>query len=217
MPDNSFKRAFILSCFFCFFPVLVFVTEVFFQTSFSYVGIFPRTLNGLIGVLFAPFLHANIEHLMANLFPLWIGLFALFSLYPNASLKILWSNAILTSLLVWIFARPNIHIGASGVLYGINAFLLVSGFVRWEKAALTFGLLVLVVNQGVIYGMLPVNPEVSYESHIAGFVTGLIQAFWFKQEDQKAKIDVFENETEEQDGPWNYKPFTIEGREETNE
>jgi len=215
--DISARRGIVLASFFCFFPVLFFILEYFLQTSWAFLGIYPRTIHGLTGLLFAPLIHADIAHLMANLLPLWLAMFGIFVFYPNIALRVLFFNAFFTSFLVWLIARPNIHIGTSGVLYGLNAFLLFSGLIRWEKRALTFAMVVLTLNQGIILGMLPTDTTVSYESHISGFCIGIAQAFVFRHKDLPVIVEDTTIEEENEDNSWDYKPYTIEGKESSTE
>lgn len=136
-------------------------------------GIVPRTEAGLPGILFAPLLHANLRHLLANAAPLFVLLALLLSnraYHPYSTLAWIWGAS---GLGTWLIGRGNsVHLGASSVVFGLAAFLIVAGFLMksWRSAAVA--LLVAVCYGGIFYGVLPQAGPISWEGHLCGAIAG---------------------------------------------
>jgi membrane associated rhomboid family serine protease len=107
---------------------------------------------------------------------------------------------ILTGSLVWIFGRQSEHIGASGLIYGFAAFLFFGGIFRKNTRLLAISLLVLVYYGGIIWGVLPLDPRISWEGHLFGALSGIFAAYIFKNRGPKPKKYEWENEIEQDDG-----------------
>jgi membrane associated rhomboid family serine protease len=137
-------------------------------------GIRPRTVGGLVGVAFSPLLHANLAHLAANATPMFVLLVFLFwdrHYYPKRTLAVIW---IASGLGTWLIGRGGaVHIGASSVVYGLVAYLVVSGLLMksWRSALVAFG--VFVLYGGIIYGIVPQRGAVSWEGHLCGVIAGI--------------------------------------------
>jgi len=140
-------------------------------------GIVPRTTDGLLGIFVAPFLHANLNHLIANTVP-----FLLFGwlvmLRDRRHFAVVTLLAILGSGLVsWTLGAPNsIHIGASGVVFGYFGFLLLAGWYARSAGSIALSLLVGVLWGGTVFGVLPGTPGVSWQGHLGGFIGGVLAA-----------------------------------------
>lgn len=147
------------------------------------LGVIPRWGLGLIGVVTAPFFHADATHLSSNLIALLLLLPVSAQLYPSfwrASLAWVWLGG---HSLVWLLARPGNHAGASGLVFGLTGLLIVSGLLRRERGAMTAALLALFLNQGLVWGMLPVHRDVSWEAHVYAFVVGAVAAWVWRHDD----------------------------------
>lgn len=152
---------------------LVFFIENTFRTSFAGFGILPRSFFGLAGVIAAPLLHGNFYHLLSNTIPLLILGTILFVFYRRVAVQVFFYGYLITNLLVWLFARPFLHIGASGLLYGIAAFLMTIGFFKKDFRSVAISLGVAFFYSSIIWGILPLQPGVSWESHVAGAIVGV--------------------------------------------
>lgn len=145
----------------------------------SWAGILPRTASGLLGVLFAPVLHGSWRHLMVNTGPLLVLLALLFMnprYRPWSSLAWLW---ILSGLGTWLIGRGGtMHIGASGLIYALVAFLIVAGWRLRQWFALLVAAVVVVFYGGLFLGAIPwlVERGVSWEGHLMGAVAGVLVA-----------------------------------------
>ncbi|MEO8447934.1 MAG: rhomboid family intramembrane serine protease [bacterium] len=203
--DNEDKneKSKILSSFFysgCF-VVLLWIIQFIQWTSgkniFSF-GVFPRKTEGLIGILTAPLIHADFSHLVSNSITLFLLLFGILYFYRSSVLKVFFIIYIVDGLLVWIFARPSYHIGASGLIYGFAAFLFFSGLFRLDKRSIALSLLIVFLYGGMVWGILPTDPQISFESHLFGALTGIVCAFIFRKNDPPEKYE-WEEEQEYDD------------------
>jgi membrane associated rhomboid family serine protease len=142
------------------------------------LGIVPRKLSGLPGILTAPFVHANIAHFAANLLP-FIVLGALVLRRNEAGfIEAATTIALAEGALVWLFARNASHVGMSGVIFGFFGYLLaVAWFTRTTPDLLVAGG-VLIVYGGMLAGIKPVRDGTSWEGHLFGLLAGLARA-WF--------------------------------------
>jgi len=139
-------------------------------------GIFPHKLNCLTGIITAPFIHGSYEHLISNTIPFLLLATALFYFYKEAAYKVFIFIWFFSGLWVWLAARPAYHIGASGMIYGFSSFLFFSGLLNRNRSLASLSLLVVFIYGGTVWGILPMKPEISWESHLFGAITGLILA-----------------------------------------
>jgi membrane associated rhomboid family serine protease len=144
-------------------------------------GIVPRTTSGLIGVFTAPFLHGGIRHLLSNTIPLITLLIVLNTIYPTKTLAVFLFVTLAGGLLVWIFGRDANHIGASGLIYGLVAFLIVYGILEKKYIPIAISIGVAAVYGGLIWGIFPsVRSYISWEGHLFGAIAGVLIAFLLK-------------------------------------
>lgn len=140
---------------------------------FKAFGIVPRTVWGLAGIVFAPLLHANRAHLLANATPLFVLLTLLFwdrHYHPVRTLALIW---VVSGLGTWLIGRAGaVHLGASSLVYGLVAYLIVAGMLRRSWRSAFVALLVLVAYGGIVYGLVPQGGPVSWEGHLSGAVAG---------------------------------------------
>jgi membrane associated rhomboid family serine protease len=141
-------------------------------------GISPRSLGGLDGILWAPFLHGGFGHLLANTLPLVVlGSFVALE-GPRRLLAVTAFVVILGGLGTWLLARSAVHLGASGLVFGYAGFLLVAGFVERSIKGIAVAVAVGLLYGGmVLQGITPVSSYVSWESHLFGLVAGVLAAF----------------------------------------
>jgi membrane associated rhomboid family serine protease len=169
----------------------------------GYFGIYPRSQDGLIGILTAPFLHGDFPHLISNTVPFMVLGIAILFFYKRIALLAMLLMYISTGVGVWLFARGgSYHIGASGVVYAFASFLFFSGLFRKDIKSLAISLVVVFMYGGLVYGVLPLYPGVSWESHLIGAIMGGVIAYLFRKvkeisdEEKKNLFDSFnENKT----------------------
>lgn len=145
-------------------------------------GIIPRNSHGLAGIVCAPFLHGNFAHLLSNSAPLLILLLTLFTFYTKTALKIILYSTVLGGALVWLMGRStSVHIGASGLIYGLAAFLITSGILRKDFKSLLIAIMVFLMYGGLIWGVFPSKPWISWEGHFFGMVSGIVLAYYYRR------------------------------------
>lgn len=160
---------------------IVYWFEVNFGYNFTKYGVYPRTLKGLKGILFSPFIHSGVKHLFNNSVPLFILLLSLFYFYRKIAFKILIYGGFLTGLVTWIIAREAYHIGASGIVYLLFSFILFSGIIRKYNRLIAVSLIVIFLYGSMIWYIFPIKDEISWEGHLSGFLIGLFFAFVFRK------------------------------------
>lgn len=146
-------------------------------------GLLPRTLEGFFGIFITPFVHSNLSHLLNNLLPLVLLLLSITYFYSSISHKIILAGYIITGVLVWMIAREHYHIGASGQVYAFASFIFFSGLIKGKVHLLAISLLVAFLYGGLFWGIFPIHPHISWESHLAGGFTGFILALYFRHHD----------------------------------
>jgi membrane associated rhomboid family serine protease len=195
-----YKRKFLLSIIipgiFVFLMWFVKIIEILFDTDLSFLGIYPLTVRGLPGIILSPLIHEDFKHLFNNSLPLFFLATAVFYFYSEVALKVSVWTYLLTGLSVWFAGREAWHIGASGLVYGLASFLFFSGIIRRYFRLIALSLLIVFIYGSMVWGMLPdLYKNVSWESHMLGFVSGIILAVWFRNEGpQKPVYDWMEEE-----------------------
>ncbi|HTH92077.1 rhomboid family intramembrane serine protease [Mycobacterium sp.] len=184
------------------FVALMWIVEAFDSVSGHRLdnnGIRPMESNGLLGILYAPLLHANWDHLIANTIPALILGF----LMTLAGL----SRFVFATVIIWLLGGfgtwlignigahcPYVgvrcetnHIGASGLIFGWLAFLIVFGFFTRKVWEIVVGVIVLLVYGGVLLGILPGTPGVSWQGHLCGAIAGVFAAYLLSGPERKAR------------------------------
>jgi len=179
---------------------LVMSAEAIFRTDFYFLGIFPKRLTSLTGIITSPFIHADLKHIFNNTIPLFVLGTALFYFYSQVSFRVLLWLFLLTGMAVWLTGRPAWHIGASGIIYGLASFLFVSGIIRRHIPLMALSLLVVFLYGEMVWGIFPgFRIDISWESHMLGAVAGLILAVWFRAEGPQRPVPFYEREEEGQE------------------
>ena len=152
------------------------------HTSLSNYGLLPRTVEGLFGIITSPLLHADIGHLLANTLPLLILGSIIFFFYRPIAFQLFFWIYLSTGIWVWAAARDSYHIGASGIIYGFESFLFFSGVFRKNPQLLALSLFVVFLYGSTVWGIMPMQKGISWESHALGALAGLITAYNFRKE-----------------------------------
>ena len=192
-----FKHSLILPGLFVLVLTIIAVSEYVLGTNFNHLGIYPRTLKGLWGVLLAPLIHADFNHLIANSVPLVVLGSGIIYFYRSLSYRVFLIVWFTSSALVWIGGRPSFHIGASGIVYGLASFLFFSGAIRRDSRLAAISLVVVFLYGGMIWGVFPIWPTISWEGHLFGGITGLACAIAYRKQGPQRKIYSWELEDEE--------------------
>lgn len=190
---------------------IVFWVEIRFGYDFTRFGVYPRTLEGLRGVFFSPFIHSGIKHLFHNTVPLFVLSLSLFYFYRKLSWKILFFGLLLSGILTWVIGRPAFHIGASGMIYVLAGFLFFKGIFSKYYRLVALSLIVVFLYGGLLWYITPIDPEISWEGHLAGLLSGLIFSLIYRKNIARAPKYHWEQETyREEDDPF-MKHFDKDG------
>ena len=140
-------------------------------------GVIPRTLTGLRGILFAPFLHANMQHLIANTIPFLAMGWLVMLRDARHFLPVTLFAMLGSGLMAWLLGAPgSVHIGASGVVFGYFGFLLLGGWYARSVVSIALSILVAVLWGGLVLGIAPGQVGISWQSHLGGFLAGVLAA-----------------------------------------
>ncbi len=136
-------------------------------------GVRPGEWIGLLGIFFAPLVHADFSHLLSNSLPLLVLLPTMLFLYPHASLRVLPAVWLVPGIAVWFVGRDSVHFGASGLVYGLAFYILTAGILRRDRRAIAAALIVWFMYGSLVWGVLPVPSGVSWETHLAAALVGV--------------------------------------------
>lgn len=177
------RQAFIIAASFTAVLWIIKMIESVFGLNLVVYGVHPGRISGLTGIVFAPLVHGSISHLLANTAPLLIIGTALIYGYPKSARIVIPAVYLGTGLGVWLFAREVYHIGASGLSFGFMFFVFTIGALRWDRRAIALSMVVFLLYGGMIWGILPNKPGISFESHFFGAMIGLLLAVLLKNRD----------------------------------
>lgn len=178
--------------------------EIIFGYDFKQYGVLPRNFNGLIGILFSPLIHSDVNHLLSNSLPIIILCLLFFDFYSQIAKKIFIYLYFISGLWLWCIGRESFHIGASGLIYAMASFLFFSGILRKNTQLSAVSLLVIFIYGGLFWGLFPIYQNVSWEGHLTGFIAGILVSFIFRKDGPKRKkynweieedLEVNDNET----------------------
>ena len=163
------------------------IFEIVFDYDFTEYGVLPRKFNGLIGILFSPLIHSDINHLLSNSLPVIILCLLIFNFYSQIAKKIFIYLYFISGLWLWCIGRESFHIGASGLIYAMASFLFFSGILRKNSQLSAVALLVIFIYGGLFWGLFPIHKNVSWEGHLTGFIAGILVSFIFRKDGPKRK------------------------------
>lgn len=151
---------------------------IFFRGSLDSWGIRPRSLIGLRGILFAPFLHAGFGHLLANTVPfLVLGWFVMVRRQTDFVVVTL-ITALVSGVGIWLIGPSrSVHIGASGLIFGYFGFLLFLGYFERSIGSVLWSVVVVVLYGGMLFGIFPRGIGISWQAHFFGFAGGALAAY----------------------------------------
>lgn len=164
---------------------LVFWAEHLFRYDFHLLGVLPRSLEGIKGILFMPFIHSayDIAHIVNNSMPVFFLLAALIYFYRDIALRVFLFGWLFTGAFLWMYAQNKgaYHIGMSGIIYMLAAFLFTSGVIRKFKPLQAISLFIIFAYGSMVWGIFPLKEHVSWEGHFVGAASGILLAFAYQK------------------------------------
>lgn len=146
------------------------------------LGVIPRTSVGLRGILFAPFLHGSLAHIIANSIPFFMLGWLVMLRDPRHFLPVTIFAMLGSGIAAWLLGAPgSVHVGASGVIFGYFGFLILSGYYARSLASVLLSIVVIVLWGGMIMGVLPGRDGISWQAHMGGFLGGVLAARMFRE------------------------------------
>lgn len=193
-----------------FFPLLFVVTisivhlvQYVLGYNWFHYGIYPLKIENISGIILSVFIHGDINHLFNNSVPLLILGTSLFYFYKEIALKVIVWIVLMGGFWTWISAREAYHAGASGLIYGLFAFLMVSGFIRRNKQLISLSFFVVLVYGSMVWGIFPIKVSTSFEAHLWGFISGLVLAIYYRKEGpQKIKYKWPEEDDDDEENAY---------------
>ena len=159
----------------------VFVVNLALGGALLSLGVIPRTTVGLRGVLFAPFLHGSLDHIVANSIPFVVLGWMVMLRDERHFIPVTLAGMIGSALMAWLLGAPgSVHIGASGVIFGYLGFLMLSGWYARSFGSILLSAIVTLVGGSLVLGIMPGVPGISWQSHLGGFLGGVLAARRFK-------------------------------------
>lgn len=160
---------------------IIFWAGIRFHFDFERFGIYPRSFEGLRGIVMSPFIHGNIEHLYNNSIPLLILIAALRFFYRELTFKILGYGILWSGFLTWVIGRESYHIGASGLIYVLVSFIFFKGIKTGYYRLVALSLTVIMIYGGLVWYVFPnVEDGISWEGHLSGLIVGFVFAMAMK-------------------------------------
>lgn len=159
-------------------PWLVFVLNLFLQRRLLYLGIIPRHLIGIPGIFLCPFLHVNFNHLFFNSIPLFVlsDFILIHGLHYFLVVTLL--ITVLSGALIWCFAKPGIHVGASALITGYWGLLVSNSYLQTNLTSLILGGVSLYYFAGIFLGVFPKTKGVAWEGHLFGLIAGVAASYF---------------------------------------
>ena len=190
----------------------VFWLEMTFHTDFTKYGLYPRSLDGILGIFTSPFIHSGFSHLWSNTVPIAVLLFFLSVFYSSESNKIFWLGLLLSGILTWCIGRDSYHIGASGMIYMLASFIFFKGIFINNYRQIAASLIVVFLYGSLIWYVLPIKPSMSWEGHLSGGIAGFILAIIIKiRLPDNYKVDPSIPQVRSQEEEWFMQQFDVDG------
>lgn len=159
----------------------VFVVNSLLGGALLSLGVIPRTRVGLRGILFAPFLHGSLNHIVANSIPFLALGWMVMLRDERHFIPVTLAGMVGSAVIAWLLGAPgSVHIGASGVIFGYLGFLMLSGWYTRSFGSILVSVIVTLAWGSLVLGMMPGEPGISWQAHIGGFLGGVLAARGFR-------------------------------------
>lgn len=190
-PFTYSKNVFRIPVLVVFLMWLVYWIEIKFGFNFTKFGVYPRRIDGLIGIFCSPFIHSDTKHLFNNSIPIFVFIGMLFYFYQEIALKILIFGTLLTGFSTWLIGGKGYHIGMSGVVYLLFSFIFFSGVLRKHFRLISVSLVVIFLYGSMFWYVFPIEKGISWEGHLSGLIVGFIFSIVYRKLGPQKKKYIF--------------------------
>ena len=182
----------------------------YFKVNLYFLGVHPLHINGVIGIVTSVLIHGNWGHILGNTLPFLIFTAGLYYYYPKIATRVFIGMWLTSGLYLWLFARANWHIGASGLIYSLAFFHITISIIRRELKLMAFSMLIIFLYGSMLWGFFPEffpNENISWQAHLMGAVVGIVFGLFYYKEAPSSKAffeeDDDSEEDDEEDAYWN--------------
>ena len=172
-----------------------------------WLGIYPRTAKGAIGIALYPFIHSSWGHLASNSAGILTVGGLLFFFYPKSAWQAVIAAWVGSGVMIWSIGSSGYHVGASGIIYGMAFFTVTRGLMLHQRTLWAISLLVIFLYGSLIWGLLPGYPGISWEGHLGGALSGLLTALMLEVDNPNPY-----RELSDRVGPFTYSIHHTGGR-----
>lgn len=181
--QRNFKLALKITLWFVALLWLILIVDTVMGLGLARYGLRPKHLDGLIGIFTAPLLHSGAGHMFSNTLPLIVSMTTILYLYPRSAMRVIPVIWLGSGLLAWVIGRESLHFGVSGFVYGLLAYVFVGGILRFDMRSMAVSAMVWFLYASMIWGVLPIRPNMSWELHLGGAILGVAMAIIFRRWD----------------------------------
>ncbi|MCH2194128.1 rhomboid family intramembrane serine protease [Kordia sp.] len=181
---------------------LVYWSEIRFGFRFNDYGVYPRSFKGLRGVIFSPFIHGSMRHLWNNTVPLFLLSAAVIYFYRSQRWTIFIVGFFGSGIITWLIGREANHIGASGFIYVLMSFIFFKGVITRYYRFIALSLIIMFIYGGMLWYLFPIEPHISWEGHLGGFITGFLLAVFLPVVYTKETYEWEKEEFDPEDDPF---------------
>jgi membrane associated rhomboid family serine protease len=164
-------------------------------------GLEPREIKGLFGIFTMPFLHGDLSHLFSNSVPLLVLFFSILYFFDRKAVIILIMTWFMSGVFTWIIGTEGVHIGASGIVYALAFFLVTISILKQEPKLMAYSLIIIFLYGSIVWGFFPQlfpDKHISWEGHLAGAITGIALAFFYRNEGPVKRVYFEEEENDDE-------------------
>lgn len=181
---------------------LIFGLDEYFDLNLYQYSLLPRDFSQWFGVFTFPLIHGGVDHIAGNTWSIFILLAGVRYFFPQVFGKVFWVSFIVPGVITFFIARPSFHLGASGMVYSLVAFLFFSGVIRLNRYLLALSLLMVFLYGNSVWYIFPIEDGISFEGHLSGAIVGFTLAVLFRKTEPTIYIkekEYFKDDTEEDD------------------
>ena len=180
---------------------IIFGVDYLFNLGLSQYSLQPRSLAAWYGIFTFPLLHGSLEHIASNTVSIFVLLTAVRYFFPSLFSRVFIVTFLLPGILTWFIGRPSLHLGASGMIYALAAFLFLSGVLRSNRYLLALSLLMVFLYGNMVWYVFPIEDGISWEGHLSGALTGFILGFVYRKQEPTHLVKEKEYFTEDIENP----------------